>query len=280
MTSERVAHSARTALVVGGSRGIGAAVVAGLLREGCRVASLSRSGTGPAGSVGVAADLTDFGSMAAVLQRLAVELGAPDILVIAAGAMAVRPLLMTEDELFEQMLAVNVLGPERVISAVAPGMAERGFGRVVVLSSLSGLLGAAGQVAYAAAKAALVGLATGNAAAYAGRGVTVNVVVPGFVETEMTAALPAPVKAALSAASPRGRPVSCEEVAAAVCFLAKPEASAVTGTVLLAEAGQWASGLAPTGLAPTGLPAAGEDRGLNQHGLPQPLTTRARSHAD
>lgn len=240
--TEPATEPMRTALVVGGSRGIGAAITTRLMRDGCQVASLSRSGTGPPGSVGITADLADPSSLTTALRRVTAEFGEPGILVVAAGAMAVRPLLMTGDELFERILAVNVVGPEHVIRRVAVQMAERGYGRIAVLSSLSGVLGAAGQVAYAVAKSALIGLAIGMAAEYAEHNITVNIVVPGFVATEMTAGLPAEIRAVLGTANPRGRPASCDEVATAVSYLTRPEAGVVSGTVVMADFGEWASG--------------------------------------
>jgi 3-oxoacyl-[acyl-carrier protein] reductase len=212
------------------------------LAGGHRVTALSRTGSGPDGCYCLSADVTDHASLHDALTRSARERGAARVLALCSGQMAVRPLLLTDDALFERTLSVNVVGAFRALSAVLPHMVRGGDGRVILLSSLSGLWGSAGQVAYATAKGALIGLAQGAAVEVGRFGVTVNVVVPGFVETPMTAQLTGSARQALVAAAPLGRAVRADEVADAVEFLT--HAPAVNGAVLLVDGGQHAMGAA------------------------------------
>ena len=246
MADDRTGPSAPVALVVGASSGIGHATAARLSRDGYRVAAMSRRNTAPAGVLGVTGDITSPASLARGLARVKAELGDPQVLVVTAGRTAIRPLLLTDDTLVEDLLAVNVVGPWRVVRAVAPAMARFGSGRIILTSSLSATLGAAGQTAYAMGKAALIGMAQTLSAEVVAQGITVNIVVPGFVDTPMTTSLSHSVRTALASANPRGRPASADEVAAAISFLSGPEAAAISGAVLPVDGGEWINGFPVT----------------------------------
>jgi NAD(P)-dependent dehydrogenase (short-subunit alcohol dehydrogenase family) len=209
----------RRALVTGGARGIGAAVAARLRADGMSVSVLDRLAEG--------ADLVvDLGDVDAALP----ELGDYDVVVsCAAITTTVAAGHRMTDEQWRRDLEVNLTGAYRVVRACLPGMRSRGYGRVVVVSSLAAVQGLPGQVAYAASKAGLLGMVRTLAAENAARGVSVNAVLPGMVDTEMVRRMPPAVLEQVMARLPSGRMVSVEEVAALVAFLCGEFAGQVTG---------------------------------------------------
>lgn len=227
----------RVALVTGGNRGIGAAVAAALTARGDRVAVASRSGAAADNAYGVVCDVTDSESVDAAFRLVEADLGPVEVLVSNAGAVRDGLLLTMPEESFQAVLDTNLAGAYRVAKRAAKGMLRLRRGRLVFVSSVVGLSGSAGQANYAAAKAGLVGLARSLARELAPRGITANIVAPGMVRTDMTAALTDDQRAVAIAATPLGRIAEPEEVAAAVAYLASPLAGFVTGAVLPVDGG-------------------------------------------
>lgn len=228
------------ALVTGGGRGIGAATAARLTAAGYRVVVASRSAQPPAevevaGSI--AMDVSDPASIEAGLAQVVEQFGAIGILVANAGVTRDTLLMRMSDDDIDQVLATNLAGSIRLARGVLRGMIRAKSGRIVFLSSVVGMLGSAGQVNYAASKAGLIGAARSLAREVGSRGITVNVVAPGFVDTDMTAELDDERRTQILAAIPAGRYAAPDEVAAAVEFLVGPNAGYVTGSVLPVDGG-------------------------------------------
>ncbi len=234
----------QTALVTGGTRGIGRAVAARLADDGARV---FLTGTDAARAEAAAAevdayrgrvtglplDLADPESVEECFARVASEAGGPlQILVNNAGITRDDLLLRLSPDDWQEVLSVNLGGLYACCRAAVRPMLRARYGRIVNLSSVVGLRGNAGQTAYAASKAGIVGFTKSLAKEVARRNLTVNAVAPGLVETDMTRDLPAAAREHLAGAVPLGRAGSPEEVAAAVAFLASAEASYITGAVL------------------------------------------------
>ena len=227
----------RSVLVSGGSRGIGLAVAQRLRRQGHRVAVLSRKGEATEGLVGIACDVRDPDQITAAVAQAAEAHGPVEVLVSNAGMSVDRLLLRLDDaELLEQ-LETNLLAAVRLSKAVAPAMARGRFGRLIYVGSVVGSTGSPGQVAYATSKAGLIGLARSIARELGVRSVTANVVAPGPIDTDMTAALTDARRASIAAAIPLQRFGTAEEVAAVVAFLAGDEAGFVTGAVVPVDGG-------------------------------------------
>ena len=224
-------NAPRVALVTGASKGIGRATAVALAADGRAVACAY--GSDDAGAKETVRMIEEAGGTAAVAE----ELGPPVILVANAGmnkdGLAVR--YSVED--WERMLRVNLTGAFTCVRAALPHMMKARWGRVVTVSSAIALRGNAGQSVYGASKSGLVGMTRSLAKEYAARGITANVLCPGFVETEMTSSLPAKARRALDEGIPAGRVGTVEEVAAAIRFLASEEASYVNGAVLAVDGG-------------------------------------------
>ena len=227
----------RTVLVTGGNRGIGRSIAEEFVRQGHRVAVTVRSGEGPAGTLSVKADVTDAASLDAAFLEVEEKLGAVEILVANAGITRDTLLMRMTDEEFEEVINTNLNGVFRVLRRATKGMIKARFGRVILIGSVVGLLGSAGQVNYSAAKSALVGMARSVTRELGARGITANVVAPGFIDTDMTAALPEVQQDEYKKKIPAGRFAQPEEVAKVVAWLASDEASYISGAVIPVDGG-------------------------------------------
>jgi NAD(P)-dependent dehydrogenase (short-subunit alcohol dehydrogenase family) len=229
---------ARVVLVTGGARGIGLACARAFVAAGDRVAVTYRTKPPEDDDVlAVSCDVTSTAEVDAAVDEVEERLGRVEVVVANAGANRDGLVLKMSDDAFDEVLDTNLAGAFRVARRAARSMVRARTGRLIFISSVVGLTGSAGQVNYAASKAGLVGLARSLARELAPRGVTANVVAPGPVATDMTDALPEARRAELVAAVPLGRFATVEEVAAAVTFLASPEAAAITGAVLPVDGG-------------------------------------------
>ena len=227
----------RTVLVTGGNRGIGRAIALAFAAAGHRVAITSRDGTGPDGVLAVQADVTDTASLDAAYRVVETELGPVEVVVANAGITKDTLLLRMSDADFDDVVATNLGGAFRTVKRASKGMLKARFGRVILISSVVGMLGSAGQVNYASSKAAMVGFARSLTRELGGRGITTNVVAPGFIESDMTAALPDEQQAAYLGRIPVGRFGSADDVANAVLWLASDEASYISGAVVPVDGG-------------------------------------------
>jgi 3-oxoacyl-[acyl-carrier protein] reductase len=227
----------RVVLITGGNRGIGRAIAERFVADGYRVAVTARSGEGPAGTLTVRADVTDAAAVDAAFTEVEDRLGPVAIVVANAGITKDTLLLrMTEDD-FDTVVSTNLGGAFRVVKRAAKGMLRARWGRVILISSVVGLYGSAGQINYASSKAGLVGFARSLTRELGGRAITANVVAPGFIETEMTAQLPEDTKAEYKKAIPAGRYAQPSEVAGVVAWLASDEAAYISGAVIPVDGG-------------------------------------------
>ena len=227
----------RSVLVTGGNRGIGLAIARRLASGGDSVTVTSRSGEPVEDLTVVRCDVRDAASVDAAFGLVEAEQGPVEVLVANAGVTRDQLLaLMSEDD-FGAVLDTNLTGAYRVARRAVRAMMKMRRGRLIFISSVVGLYGSAGQANYAASKAGLVGLARSLARELGSRGITCNVVAPGFVDSDMTAGLPEARKAAIMAAVPLGRYGSADEVAATVAFLAGPDAAYITGAIIPVDGG-------------------------------------------
>ncbi len=224
-------------LVTGGSKGIGRGIAERMLARGHRVAATYRSGGVPEGVLGVRADVTVPEEVEAAFKEVESALGSVEVLVANAGITRDTLLMRMSDDDWDAVLATNLTGAFRVARRAARPMIRARFGRLVFISSVVGQLGSAGQVNYAASKAGLVGMARSLARELGSRGVTANVVAPGFIETDMTAELGTEAVAKYAAQIPLGRLGAVDDVAATVEFLASDAAGYVTGALLPVDGG-------------------------------------------
>lgn len=222
-------------LVTGGNRGIGRAIAEAFLAVGDKVAVTTRSGGAPEGALDVRCDVTDPAQVEAAFATIEEAHGPVEVLVANAGITADTLLLRMSEDDWSSVLETNLTGSYRLAKRAAKGMLRMRRGRIVFVSSVVGLLGSAGQANYAASKAGLVGLARSLARELGSRGITANVVAPGFVETDMTAVLTDEQKNAIKAQVPLGRYASVDEIAGAVTWLA--DAGYVTGAVIPVDGG-------------------------------------------
>ena len=227
----------RTVLITGGNRGIGFALAQRFIADGHRVAVTARSGEGPTGSLTVTADVTDGASLDAAVATVEAKLGPIVVLVANAGITKDTLLLRMSDEDFEEVINTNLVGVFRVVKRCIKSMMKAKYGRVVLISSVVGLYGSPGQVNYAASKAALVGFARSMTRELGSRGITTNVVAPGFINTDMTKALPQAQQEQYLASIPAGRFAQPEEVASAVAWLASDESGYISGAVIPVDGG-------------------------------------------
>lgn len=227
----------RVVLVTGGSRGIGLACAQRFAALGDRVAVTYNSSPPPDGFFGVQCDVTSTESVDAAFGAVEAEFGPVEVLVSNAGITHDGLLLRMKEADFTSVVDANLTAAFRVTKRASQGMLRARKGRIVLMSSVVGLLGSAGQANYAASKAGLVGFARSVARELGSRSITCNVVAPGPVSTDMTAALGEARLAELTAAVPLGRMASPEEVAGVVAFLASDDAAYITGAVIPVDGG-------------------------------------------
>jgi 3-oxoacyl-[acyl-carrier protein] reductase len=227
----------RTVLVTGGNRGIGYAIAQEFAAAGHRVAVTARSGEGPEGTLTVRADVTDAAAIDAAFTEVENALGPIEVVVANAGITRDTLMLRMSEEDFDAVVDTNLGGSFRVAKRALKGMLKAKFGRIVFISSVVGLYGNPGQVNYSASKSGLVGMARSITRELGSRGITANVVAPGFIETDMTAELPEEQQAAMKKSIPAGRYGSAAEVAKAVTWLASDDAAYVTGAVIPVDGG-------------------------------------------
>lgn len=227
----------RSVLVTGGNRGIGLAIARAFADQGDAVAVTHRSGSVPDGLLGVPCDVTNADEVETAFAAADEAHGPVEILVANAGITRDTLLLRMSEDDWQDVIRTNLTGAYRVARQAARGMLRLRRGRMIFISSVVGLSGSAGQVNYAASKAGLVGLARSIARELGSRQITANVVAPGFVDTDMTAALPEERRTELLGQIPLGRYADPAEVAAVVTWLASEEASYVTGAVIPVDGG-------------------------------------------
>ncbi|GAC1535569.1 MAG: 3-oxoacyl-[acyl-carrier-protein] reductase [Acidimicrobiales bacterium] len=226
----------RVVLVTGGSRGIGLAIAQAFRSQGDRVAVTHRSEP-VEGFVSVRCDVSSSVEVDAAFDSVEEQLGKVEVLVANAGVTKDNLVLRMSEEDFTSVVDTNLGGSFRVVKRAVPGMLRARKGRIVLISSVVGLLGAGGQVNYAASKAGLVGMARSLARELGTRNITANVVAPGFVETDMTAGLPADRVAEIRKAIPLGRIATADEIAGVVTWLASDAAAYITGAVIPVDGG-------------------------------------------
>lgn len=227
----------RTVLITGGNRGIGRAIAEEFVAQGHRVAVTARSGEGPAGSLTVIADVTDAESIDRAFSEVEAALGPIEVVVANAGITRDTLLLRMSDEDFTDVIDTNLSGAFRVVKRASKGMLKARFGRVILVSSVVGLLGSAGQINYSASKSGLIGIARSLTRELGSRGITANVVAPGFIETDMTAELAPVQQEAYLKQIPAGRFASPEEVAKVISWLASDDAGYISGAVIPVDGG-------------------------------------------
>jgi 3-oxoacyl-[acyl-carrier protein] reductase len=234
-------QTGRVVLVTGGNRGIGLAIARDLAAHGDRVAVTHRSQPAPEGDgpplLSVPCDVTSSEDVDAAFTTVEQELGPVEVLVANAGITDDKLLLQMDEASFASVLDTNLTGAFRAVRRATPKMIRARNGRIILISSVVGLAGSGGQSNYAASKAGLIGFARSLAREIGRRNVTVNVVAPGFVATDMTGVLSEDRQAEIKANIPLGRIAEPEDVAATVRFLASPDAAYITGAVLPVDGG-------------------------------------------
>lgn len=228
---------ARTVLVTGGNRGIGLAIAQAFAGQGDRVAVTHRGSGAPAGLHGVTCDITDPAAVDAAFTEVEEQLGSVEVLVANAGITDDALLMRMSEEQFTRVLDTNLGGAWRCARRASTRMLRARWGRLIFISSVVGLYGGPGQSNYAASKAGLVGLARSVTRELGSRNITANVVAPGFIETDMTAALPPERREEYLKAIPAGRLAQPDEVAAAVTWLAGDSAGYISGAVIPVDGG-------------------------------------------
>jgi 3-oxoacyl-[acyl-carrier protein] reductase len=227
----------RSVLVTGGNRGIGLAIAQRLAADGDQVTVTSRSGEKIDGLTVVRCDVRDAAQVDAAFAAAEQEHGPVEVVVANAGITRDQLLALMSEESFADVIDTNLTGAYRVARRAVRGMMKLRRGRLIFISSVVGMLGSGGQANYAASKAGLIGLARSLARELGSRNITANVVAPGFVDTDMTDGLPEDRKKTILTGIPLGRMAAAQEVAAAVAFLAGPDAAYITGAVLPVDGG-------------------------------------------
>jgi len=227
----------RSVVVTGANRGIGAAIALRFLALGDKVATIDRSGEPPEGVLGTVADMRDTAGIDAAFDQIEAAHGPVDVLVANAGITRDQLLMRMTDEEFDDVIDINLTGTFRCVRRASKSMIRRRRGRIILVSSVVGLYGGTGQVNYSASKSGLVGMARSITRELAGRGITANLVAPGFIDTPMTAELPAERQEAYRAAIPAGRFGAADEIAGVVQFLASDDASYISGAIIPVDGG-------------------------------------------
>jgi acetoacetyl-CoA reductase len=237
---------ARVAVVTGGSRGIGEAISKALQAQGCTVAATyagndakARAFTEETGIRTYKWNVGDYAASKAGLAQVEADLGPIDIVIANAGITRDAPFHKMTPEQWQEVIDTNLTGVFNTIHPVWPGMRERGFGRVVVISSINGQKGQAGQANYAATKAGDLGIVKSLAQEGSRKGITVNAVCPGYIATEMVMAVPEKVREAIIGMIPAGRLGEADEIARCVAFLASDDATFLNGATSSANGGQY-----------------------------------------
>jgi NAD(P)-dependent dehydrogenase (short-subunit alcohol dehydrogenase family) len=225
------------ALVTGGNRGIGLAVAQSLAQAGHDVVITYRSGLPPIGFKSVPMDVTSTESVDAAFNEIESQWGIPEIIVANAGITKDGLVMRMSDEDFESVIDANLTGAFRVARRSTKGLLKLKKGRLIFVGSVVGAVGAAGQVNYAASKSGLVGMARSFARELGSRGITANVIAPGFVETDMTSTLDEKRRSEIAQQVPLARFCSAQEIADVVSFIASPQASYITGALIPVDGG-------------------------------------------
>ena len=227
----------RVVLVTGGNRGIGRTIAQEMLAAGHRVAVTSRNGDAPEGTLAVSADVTDADSLDAAFATVEEEYGPVEIVVANAGITADNLLMRMSDDEFSSVIDTNLGGAYRTARRAITNMIRAKHGRIVLISSVSGLYGVAGQANYSSSKAGLVGLVRSITREVGSRGITANVVAPGFIRTDMTDELPEKQQKEYLQTIPAKRFAEPEEVAKVVRWIASDEAAYISGAVIPVDGG-------------------------------------------
>lgn len=225
------------ALVTGGNRGIGLAIAKALKSAGHDVVVTYRSGPAPVGFNAVLMDVTSTESVDNAFDSIESQWGVPEIIVANAGITKDGLVMRMSDADFEDVINANLTGAFRVARRATRGLLKLKRGRLIFVGSVVGAVGAAGQVNYASSKSGLVGMARSFAREIGSRGITSNVIAPGFVETDMTATLDEKRRTEIAGSVPLGRFCSAEEIANVVAFIASPQASYITGALIPVDGG-------------------------------------------
>lgn len=234
---EPAQRTTRSVLISGGSRGIGAAIATTFASTGHRVANLSRSGGSVNGCLDVTCDVTEAESVKLAVKQAVAEHGPVEVLVANAGITDDKLLLRMDEASFSHVLDTNLTSAFRLVKAVSGPMLRNRWGRIILISSVVATSGSAGQANYAASKAGLIGFARSLAREFGPRGITVNVIAPGFIDTEMTAVLPDDRRASVMESIPLNRAGSPNDVAATVEFLTSDAGAYITGAVIPVDGG-------------------------------------------
>ncbi|MEY3893630.1 MAG: hypothetical protein RIR78_408 [Actinomycetota bacterium] len=225
------------ALVTGGNRGIGLAIAKSLQADGYQVVITYRSGSSPAGFSAVQMDVTSSESVDAGFAQIEAQWGQPEIIVANAGITKDGLVMRMSDEDFESVINANLTGAFRVARRATKGLLKLKRGRLIFIGSVVGGVGAAGQVNYSASKSGLLGMARSFARELGSRGITANVIAPGFVETDMTATLDEKRRTEIAGSVPLGRFCSPDEIAKVVSFIASPASGYITGALIPVDGG-------------------------------------------
>lgn len=228
---------AKVALITGGNRGIGLAIARKMQNDGFQVVITYRSGSAPQGFNAVKMDVTDSASVDGAFTECEERYGTPEVIVCNAGVTKDGLVLRMPDEDFEEVIDANLTGAFRTARRASKGLLKLKRGRLIFIGSVVGSIGSAGQVNYSASKAGLLGMARSFARELGSRGITANVIAPGFVETDMTAELTDSRRDEIAKAIPMGRFSSPEEIAAVVSFIASDAASYISGALIPVDGG-------------------------------------------